>query len=274
MSEHDINLVTSKATGVVSEHFKLSYATPASSLTPNTLTAIAGMGENKALKKAPTVEAALAGMLSKAAELDSSTDPDDLLLAQELRDCAAALEAFGNKVLPPTNHAAFGQLVLQSQSHINDSLDIKVATNFIKSKNFGDFGGGIKDMASLTTQGLDNSLGSLPSAANIMGTAGKLFDTTDMAKFGTSTGLIEKLNSSRLGNASGVNAALTKAGVDLNRLNDPVYANTVDTVMSNIKDPKVINTVAKQFKVTPFAGLPSYTGTDSTVNNRTSLGGA
>ena len=72
-----------------------------------------------------------------------------------------------------------------------------------------------------------------------------------------------------------MNQKLIDAGVDLNNIHDPVYADKISGVLSNIKDPAAINTSADQFGINnPFAGLPSYTGSDSSLyKTPTFLGG-
>lgn len=276
MAEHDISLVTAKASGVVAENLKLSLATPSASITPATITAMVGLAKGKALQIAPSVTSALSGMSNAITKYGNVASPDyDANVANVLTTAHASLSTQSSKLMPSGNPAAFGQVVMQAQSHINDALELKTAASFISGAKFGDFGSGITNMSSLATQGLDGVMGDLGSAAKAMTAMGPLCDMTDMKNFGSSTGLINKLGSVKLGNASGVKDALTKAGVDPTRLNDPAYKTQIDNALSSINDPKVLNTVASQLKVNPFGGLPSYSGADASVNTAASklLGG-
>ena len=180
---------------------------------------------------------------------------------------SSALSELGSKLLPAGNPAAFGAVISQAQGHINDSLELKYATNFMANISFSDMGAGITNMSSLTTHGLDGAMGNLGSAAKALTAMGPLSDLADMKNFGTTAGLINKLNSAYLGNASGVNGAIAAAGLDIN---NPEHSAAIDKIVGSIKDPAVINTVAEQFKVNPFAGLPSA-GSDNSLNNASKL---
>ena len=74
MAEHDINLVTAKASSIVQENLKSSLATPAAAITPSTVTAMAGMMQGGALQVHESVGTALSGMATKAAEF-ANTNP-------------------------------------------------------------------------------------------------------------------------------------------------------------------------------------------------------
>ena len=63
--------------------------------------------------------------------------------------------------------------------------------------------------------------------------------------------------SSKMANATGTNEKLAKAGVDVNDLSNPIYADKVKSVMGSISDPKILNAVADQLGVNPAAGLPT-----------------
>lgn len=262
MSDKDHNLVTSKASSVIAQNLKVTLATPAGAITPATLTAMAGLAKGGALQVAPSVTNAISLMGTKAAEL-ANTNPT---LSAALTSAQNNLSTLSAKLLPSGNPAAFGQMAMQAQGHINDAIELKAATTFMSQTSFGDLGSGISNVSSSVTQGMDKMMGSLPAAGAALEKMGSMFDMTNMKNFGTSAGLIDKLNSVKLGNASGINEALRKAGVDTDRLTDPVYASSVDKAMSSITDPKVLNTVASQLKVNPFAGLPSYSGADASVN--------
>jgi len=262
MSEKDHNLVTSKASSVITQNLKVTLATPAGSITPATITAMAGLAKGGALQVAPSVTGAISAMGTAASNF-ANTNP---ALSASLTSLQSKLSTLSGKLMPAGNPAAFGQMAMQAQGHINDAIELKAATSFMNNTSFGDLGSGIKDVSSVATQGLNNVVGNLPAAGAALEKMGPMFDMGDMKNFGTSAGLIDKLNSVKLGNASGINEALRTAGVDTSRLNDPVYASSIDKAMGSITDPKVLNTVASQLKVTPFAGLPSYSGADASVN--------
>lgn len=162
---------------------------------------------------------------------------------------ATNLSLLTQKMIPAGNPAAFGQLLLQAQSHIKDSIDLNSAAKFIKECSFGDLGTGVSDMKSAITRGLDSTLGDLKSAASAFSSAGPAFDLGDIPNFGSSAGLTNKLSSLKLGNASGVNDLLQKNGVDLKNLTDPVYTDTMNKVMSSVTDPGVLSTITKQMGI-------------------------
>jgi hypothetical protein len=99
-----------------------------------------------------------------------------------------------------------------------------------------------------------------------MASTGTMFNGIDVKNFGTPSGMVEALTKNKLANATGVNQKLIEAGIDLNDIHNPVYADKISSVLTNIKDPAAINTTAEQFEINnPFAGLPSYTGSDSSL---------
>lgn len=270
MSEHDINLVTAKAGSVVAENLKLSLATPSASLTPSTITAMVGINQGSALQLAPDVQNVMTALAAKAA---SSDYPANVQAATALTN----LTTLQGKILPSGNHAAFGAFLNQAHAHIGDANDLNNTTNFISSSKFGDFGSGITNMSSMLDQGLTGKFGSLSAASAALSSGGSMFDGISPKNIGSPVGLVQSLNANKLGNASGVNAKLKAAGVDLNNLEDPVYADKIAQVTGSIKDPAVLNTVADQFGQNPFGGLPSYNGSDSSLYTNSAgklLGGA
>lgn len=256
------SIVTNKANSVIAEGLKQSLSIPSKSITPSTLMAMAGLAQGKALQIAPKVTDTLSAMQSKAAALAESAPA----LANQLLLAASSLQTLSSKMLPPGNPAAFGQIVMQAQGHIADALELKTAMNFMAGASFDQFGSGIKDMSSLVTRGLDTALGDISGAANALKAGGKLADLSDPSTIGSSAGLVKKLIDTSMGNSTGVVPALSKAGIDVGDLDNPAYADKISKVLGSIKDPKAINSVAEQFDVNPFAGLPSYTGADSSLN--------
>ena len=256
------SIVLDKANSVVAEGLKQSLSIPSKAITPSTLMAMAGLAQGGALQIVPKVTDTLTAMRNKAEALVESAPA----IASQLLSATNSLQSLTSKMMPPGNPAAFGQIVMQAQGHIADALEMKSAMNFMSTTSFESMGAGIKDMASTVTQGLDTVTGDLGAAANALKAVGPLADLSNPASIGSTAGLAQKLIDSSMGNASGVVPLLTKAGVDVNDLSNPANAAKIDQVMGTIKDPKILNDVANQFDVSPFAGLPSYSGTDSSLN--------
>ena len=244
MSEHDISLVTAKAGSVIAENMKVSLATASGALTPSTITAMVGIHNGTALKLPQSVTDAVDKL-----HYSNIADPGLWSAANIAR---ANLTNFQANLMPAGNHAAFGSYLNQAQGHIADATELKKATDFISNTSFSDYGSGITNMSSMATQGLDGALGDLGSASKAFEAAGPVFDLKDMSKFGTSAGLIDKLNSVKLGNASGINGAIAGAGLDLSM---PEHTAQVDRIMTSINDPKVISTVVEQLGINPPGGV-------------------
>jgi hypothetical protein len=254
------NLVTSKAGSVVAEGLKLSLATPAASLTPSTITAMVGIHSGQALQMAPDVTA-VTGLLSSHATMlanNAAFIPGVSGPGGSGAAALASLSTLQSQMMPSGNHAALGSLLNQAQAHIADANDLLNTTNFISTTSFGDFGSGITNMSSMLDQGLTGELGSLSAAGAALTSAGSMFDGIDPKNIGSPAGLVQSLNANKLGNASGLNAKLEAAGVDLNNLENPEYADKIAQVTSSIKDPAILKTVASQFG-NPLSGgsLPS-----------------
>ena len=66
--EHDISLATAKSSSTIVEGMKITLATPSASLTPSTVTAMAGLAQGGAIQVSPSVTSAISAMLIKAAE--------------------------------------------------------------------------------------------------------------------------------------------------------------------------------------------------------------
>lgn len=247
MAEHDISLVTSKAGSVIAENLKVSIATPAGALTPATLTAMVGIAQGTALQLSPTVTKLMSDIDTKISQLTALGPGDAATAAAALTAAKANLLAQTQAIMPTGNHAAFGTLIGQVESHIADGVEVINAASFMQSSKFEDFGSGIKDMASMATRGLDTALGSLPKVADAMKSAGPIFNMEDMKNFGTGVGLVKNLSDNMLSNATGVSQALAKAGVNLSDIENPLYKDTVDQVLGTITDPKTITTVLDQF---------------------------
>jgi hypothetical protein len=262
------NLVTSKAGSVVAEGLKLTLATPAASLTPSTITAMVGIHSGQALQMAPDVTA-VTGLLSSHATMlanNAAFIPGVSGPGGSGAAALASLSALQSQMMPSGNHAALGSLLNQAQAHIADATDLLNTTNFISTTSFGDFGSGITNMSSMLDQGLTGKLGSLSAAGAALTSAGSMFDGIDPKNIGSPAGLVQALNANKLGNATGLNAKLEAAGVDLNNLESPEYADKIAQVTSSIKDPAILKTVASQFGRPLGSNLPTYTGSDSSLN--------
>lgn len=246
-SEHDINLVTAKAGSVIAEGLKLSLATPGGSLTPATITAMVGISTGQALQFAPEVNTVMTA-LNKAA-----TNVGGVYSASTVSAASAAyanLTTLQSKIMPSGNHGAFGSFLTQAQGHISDSIEVKNAMSFISNSSFTDLGSGVTNMTSMLDQGIGGSLGNLGSVGEVFTSTGKIFNTKDMTSFGTPSGFWEQLSSNKLANSTGLNKALSDAGVDLQNISDPVYKDKVLRVMEGINDPAIIRTVSTQLEVT------------------------
>jgi hypothetical protein len=256
------NIVTAKAGTVVAENLKLALSTAGGgSITPNTIKAMSGISQNAALQIAPDVQTAMNKLdyrnISNVALWNSANVAlANLTTMQSNLGFGGA--TVGNTSVPGSpNQAAFGSFLNQAKGHIDDSIELKKSTNFMSNIDFNDLGSGITNMSSLSTQGLNTSFGDLSGAANALTASGPCFDLTNMSNFGQGSGLVEKLSSVKLANASGVNAALTENGVNLNDLNNPVYADTITNTLSDITDPTTIATVTDQFGISPYGKISS-----------------
>lgn len=257
MAEHDISLVTAKASSVVIEGMKASLATPAGGMTPATITAMVGIAKGEALQIAPSVTTAMSVLQHHAGLTPNSAGYIPGVSGSPASTALSNLTTLQSKLLPTGNHAAFGQILSQAQGHIADSKEIKAATDFISSTEFSDYGSGISKLADTATQGIDNIVGNLSAAGEAFSCAGPMYNLKDIANFGTPAGLYDKLKSIKLANASGLTKAFTDAGIDIENLNDPAQADKVNKVLASITDPKVINTITDQVGITPPSQLSS-----------------
>jgi hypothetical protein len=234
---------------------------PKGGLTPATITAMVGMaqGNGVAIDLAANVKTAMDNLQTVAS---SSTYPANVNAQAAL----SALTTVQSKLFNKDDAGGFGTIVGKIQSHIANSNDVLNTTNFLSNSSYSDFGSGITDLSSMGDRGLTNILGSLPGAGKAMASTGTMFNGIDVKNFGTPSGMVEALTKNKLANATGVNQKLIEAGVDLNDIHNPVYADKISSVLTNIKDPAAINATAEQFEINnPFAGLPSYTGSDSSL---------
>lgn len=251
-------IVTAKAGTVIAENLKLALSTRggSGSLTPSVLTAMVGIANNQALQEAADVTSAKAllqthvSMLSPnvAGYIPGVSGPGNAA-ASALTSLSSLQSDLGLGASP--NHSRFGIILAQAKGHIDDSIEIKKATNFISNSSFDDFGTGVTDIQSMSTQGMNNVFGDLNATANVLDKVGPCFDLSNPSELGTSAGFVNKLNLSKLGNYSGVNEALVANNVDLTDITDSVYSDTVTNTLTNITDPAIIKTVTSELEVTP-----------------------
>lgn len=248
----------------ISENQHLAIGKPADAITPATLTAMVGMAKGEGLQVHPTLGAAQ----TKLASL-YLTNP---ALGAKANAAAAAMTTLKSNAdtVFSGGMGSFGAVFGKIKAHVKDAQEVIQAQNFMANTNFGDYGTGIKNMSSLTTQGLE-SLGSPASVASTLQSMSGSFDLKDMKNFGTPGAFVEKLQSLRVGNASGLNATLAKAGVDLNNLKDPTQAEKMNQVLGSITDKQTLTNIADRMgtlkDANPFAGMKSYTGTDASINS-------
>ena len=254
-------IASARSMTTVADGQYVAIGVPKAAITPATLTAMVGMaqGGGAALDIAPKVNEAM----TKLQTVASGTDYPANVNAQAALNTLTTIQG---KLFNKDDAGGFGAIVGKVQSHISNSNDVLNSTTFLKDSNYSDFGSGITDMSSMGDRGMTNVFGSLPGAGKAMSSFGTMFNGIDVKRFGTPSGLVESLQKNKLANATGVNQKLTDAGVDLNDIHNPVYADKISSVLTNIKDPAAINTTADQFGINnPFAGLPSYTGSDSSL---------
>jgi hypothetical protein len=264
-------IASARSMTTVADGQYVAIGTPKAAITPATLTAMVGMaqGGGAAIDIAPKVNEAM----TKLQTVASGTDYPANVNAQAALNTLTTIQG---KLFNKDDAGGFGAIVGKVQSHISNSNDVLNSTNFLKDSNYSDFGSGITDMSSMGDRGMTNVFGSLPGAGKAMSSFGTMFNGIDVKRFGTPSGLVESLQKNKLANATGVNQKLADAGVDLNDIHNPVYTDKISSVLTNIKDPAAINTTADQFGINnPFAGLPSYTGSDSSLyNTQNALGGS
>jgi hypothetical protein len=254
-------IASARSMTTVADGQYVAIGTPKAAITPATLTAMVGMaqGGGAAIDIAPKVSEAM----TKLQTVASGTDYPANVNAQAALNTLTTIQG---KLFNKDDAGGFGAIVGKVQSHISNSNDIVNTTNFLKDSSYSDFGSGITDMSSMGDRGLTNVFGSLPGAGKAMSSFGTMFNGIDVKRFGTPSGLVESLQNNKLANATGLNQKLADAGVDLNDIHNPVYADKISGVLGSIKDPAAISTSADQFGINnPFAGLPSYTGSDSSL---------
>ena len=267
MSEHDIQLVTSQAGSVIAENLKVTLGTASAAITPATATAMVGINQGLALDIDANVKASMSKLQEISANVGGVYSADQVSAATTAYSTLTTLQSklgFTNGS-GTDNHAAFGSFLNQAHGHIKDSISIRQSTDFMASTNYSDFGGGITNMSSMVDRGLTKSFGSFSGAGAALASTGSMFNGISIDKIGTPGGIVEAFQNNKLANATGLNQKLIGAGVNINDLHNPAYKDKISSVLGSIKDPAAINMSADQFGQNPFAGLPSYTGSDASL---------
>lgn len=262
MSGYDpYSLVVSKAGSVISEGLPVSLGPGGSSITPASVTALVGIAQGGALQKAPAVTQAIAKILSAASDAYAANNTS---LGDSLTSAANNIESSGDSLVAG-GPGEFVQRFQSVQTHIADSVAIKTVTAAMSNTDFGDLGSGITNISSMSTQGINSSVGSVTAAADVFSKMGSAYDLTDIGNFGTGGGLVSRLAESKLANVSGVNSALEQAGVELTDVKNPLYATTVNRVLGSITDSATISEIQNQFDLNPATALASLADfTDAT----------
>lgn len=256
----------------ISENQHLAIGKPANAITPATLTAMVGMAKGEGLQIHPNLGAAQTRLASLYTSDPTLGDKANIAAGK-----LANLSSYASSIFSG-GMGSFGAVMGKVKAHVKEAQEIIQTQNFVANTNFGDYGDGITNMSSLTTQGLE-SLGDPKAVASTLQNMSGSFDLTDMKNFGQPGAFVDKLQKLRIGNSSGLNTAMTKAGVDLNNLTDPTQAAKMNKVLGSITDKQTITSITErmgQLKGSnPFVGVKSYTGTDASVNTGAStlLGG-
>lgn len=253
---------------VVAEGQYNTVGMPKGSLTPATITAMVGFqrGGGEAIDLSANVKLAMAELQTVAASGDY---PANVNAAAALSTLTTVQETLFN----PNDCGGFGDIVGQAQAHCDDSKNLMSATSFLKNSNYSDFGSGITDLSSMGDRGLTNTFGDLNGAGAALASSGTLWNGVEVKNLGTPGGLAQSFQNNKLANATGLNQKLSNAGVDLNNLGDPAYQDKISSVLGSITDPEAINASAEQFEqANPFAGLPSYSGSDASLYKTPSFG--
>jgi hypothetical protein len=260
MSEHDISLVTSQAGSVISENQKNTLGQAAASLTPATLTAMIGIKNGTAL----TLAAPVANVIATLTTITGNVlDPNYGAATAALSSLNSFHASMGFGGTP--NHAAFGSFLNQIDGHLKDAKELRKATDFMSSIDYKDFGAGITDMGSAADRGMTNVFGSLAAAGAAMTSTGTMYNGGDVKDFGSSVGMVKSLLDNKLATITGVKRRLASAGVPLDDLDNPIYKEKIDEVMSGITDPGAMSVVADQYDVAPEIA-DSDTAGDSTTD--------
>lgn len=265
-------IASASAMTAISENQHIAVGKPANAITPATLTAMVGMAKGEGLQLHPSLGAAQ----SKLSGLHL-TNPT---LGAKANAAAAAMSTLSShaSAIFSGGMGSFGAVLGKVKAHVKDAEEVIQSQTFMAKTDFKDYGDGIKDMSSMTTQGLE-SMGAPKSIASTLQNLSGTFDLKDMKNFGSPGAFLNKLQGMRVGNSSGINGLMAKAGVDTSNLNDPTQADKIKKVFGSITDKQTLTNITDRMDQlkgnNPFAGMKSYSGADASVNNAASslLGG-
>ena len=253
------DLVTGKGATTVVENLKPTLATPAGSITPSTFLAMVGIKNGTALTLGNSVQVTMA----KLADIASSNSSANVSAAAAISSLNSFHSSMGFGGTP--NHAAFGNYLNQMKSHVDDSKELRQATDFMANTKYSDLGPGVTDLGSSADRGMTNVLGSLSSAGAAMVATGTMYNGGDVKDFGSSLGMVKSLMDNKLASVTGVKRRLASAGVPLTDLDNPIYKDKIDQVMSGITDPGALSVVADQYDVAPEIAATESTGNSTTA---------
>jgi hypothetical protein len=154
--------------------------------------------------------------------------------------------------------ASFGMRYQIVATHIFDSIVILTSVDNLGDTEYEIYGSGITDIVSMTTRGLNVTLGDLESVAVVFEEIGPLYDLNFMSRFGTLAGLIENLINNKIGFSTGVTTALNNAGMPLNEIRESVYEDIVTKALRTITDQDAIDLVIDQYDLTPFGTVHTF----------------
>jgi hypothetical protein len=233
-----VSSVTTKAEKATIEGFKVALSTPDAALTPATATALVGIYGNG---PSSTASAKAVKDLTDYANTIANTDP---ILSSNIIATVTRMQSFSTTV-----RDNFPTIFMKACMHVSDALELRTSLDYMANISYKDLGSNIATPADLADQGLTKNLGNLKAVGQIVRTAGPIYGTKDMSLFGTPAGVIENLTRNKLANYTGLNAELTKLGVDKTQLTDPEYQPQIIAAMSRITDPTVLNTVKTQYRI-------------------------
>ena len=290
-------LQMSPMVGAALDKIKSATSATIAGLPPGAASALSNVGIttatiNASTDPAQTVQGIKDALATDGIMLDTATENS---LTSTI-GAASKLESLSSKLMAG-GPAAFMQKFNAARGHISDAIELKKVTAFTANQTLEGFGSGMKKLSSLSSNGLDGVMGNMAAAGAAMAAAGPMFDMGDIKNMGSPLGIVKKLLGSKMSKSTGVTDELTKAGVDINDLENPSFADKIGKVMNSIKDPKALKDVADQMGLkppgglpevgkqsfaafaaaNPFTKLPGYSGADSSLNTSagaTLLGGA
>ena len=262
-------IASARSMTTVADNQYVAIGQPRGSFTPATLTAMIGIhkSDGSAIDLAGNVKLAMSNLQTVA----SSSDYPANVNAQAALNTLTTTQA---KLFNKNDGGGFGQIVGQATAHIEDSKNLLNTKKFIAGTDYPDYGSGVKNFDDMADRGMTNVFGSLSDSGTALSSTGTLFNGINVKDLGTPGGIAQSFNNNKLANVTGLNQKMGANGVDLNNLTDPSYRDKIASALQSIDDPAAITTSAEQFEqANPFAGMPAYTGTDSSIYKQPSFSG-